>query len=72
MNEVDVMETSIMHLCIPDYEETEEDILIVPSECSLNAMSVLLNEKLDRGCTYHFPVYDINDEPSNDEIFHQN
>ena len=65
MNEEDVMETSIMHLCIPDYEKKEKDGLIVPSGCSLNAVSMLLNEKSDRECVYHFPVYDINDQPSN-------
>ena len=56
MNEEDVMETSIMHLCIPDYEQKEEDGLIVSSECSLNALSVLLNERVDRTSLYHFPV----------------
>ena len=65
MNEEDVMETSIMHLCIPDYKQKEKDGLIVPSECSLNALSVLLYEKSNRECAYHFPVFDINDEPSN-------
>ena len=64
MNEEDVMEASIMHLCIPDYEQ-EQDGLIIPSACSLNALSILLNEISDRKCTYHFPVYDINDQPSN-------
>ena len=39
--------------------------MIVPSECSLNALSILLNEKSDRECTYHFPVYDIHDQASN-------
>ena len=55
MNEEDVMETSIMHLCIPDYEGKEKCGLILPSECSYNALSVLLNEKSDRECPYHFP-----------------
>ena len=45
MNEEDVMETTIMHLCIPDYEEKEKDVLIVPSWCSFIALSILLNEK---------------------------
>ena len=56
-----------MHLCIPDYKEKEKkkDGLIIPSECSLNAVSVLLNEKSDRYSSYHFPVYDITVEPSN-------
>ena len=65
MNEEDVMETSIMHLCIPDYERKEKNGLIVPSECSRSALNVLLNEPSDRMRTYHFPVYDINDQPSN-------
>ena len=56
MNEEDVMETSIMHLCIPNYEQKEKDGLILPSKCSLNALSVLLNEELHGKCTYHFPV----------------
>ena len=29
MNEEDVMETSIMHLCLPDYEKKEKDTVIV-------------------------------------------
>ena len=66
MNEEDAMETSIMHLCIPDdYEEKRKPRMIIPSGCSYNALSILLNDKPDRECTYHFPVYDINDEPSN-------
>ena len=67
MNEEDVMETSVMHLCIPDYEKKkkEKDGVIVPSECSLNALSVLLNEISDWRCEYHFSVYDINEQPSN-------
>ena len=32
MNEEDVMETTIMHLCIPDYEQTEEERCIDSSE----------------------------------------
>ena len=45
MNEEDVMGASIMHLCIPDYiQNKEEDGLILPSWCSLNALSVMLNE----------------------------
>ena len=67
MNEEDVMETSIMHLCIPDYEQEQYGV-IVPSWCSYNAVSILLNEISDWGCAYHFPVYTINDEPSNDVI----
>ena len=39
--------------------------MIVPSECSLNALNVLLNRISKRVCTYHFPVYAINDQPSN-------
>ena len=65
MNEEDVMETSIMHLCIPDYETKEKEGVIAPSEWSLNALSVLLNEQSDTEYSYHFPVYDINDQPSN-------
>ena len=64
MNEEDVMEISIMHLCIPDYKEKKCG-LVVPSTCSCNALSVVLNHESDRECSYHFPVYDINDEPSN-------
>ena len=63
MNEEDVMEASIMHLCIPDYEKKEKDGLILPNVCSLNALSVLLNEESDRRFTYHFPVYDIQNKP---------
>ena len=62
MNEEDVLETSIMHLCIPDYEQKKKDGLIVPSGCSLNVMSILWNEK---SFTCHFPGYDIKDQPSN-------
>ena len=65
MNEEDVMETSIMHLCIPDYEKKEKDGVILPSECSLNAVSVLLNKESARWDAYHFRVYDINTQPSN-------
>ena len=54
-----------MHLCIPDYEKKKSDGLIVPSGCSCNALSVLLNEESDREYTYHFPVYDIDDQASN-------
>ena len=61
MNEEDVMETSIMHLCIPDYERKEKDGVIVPSGCSYHALSVLLNEKSYWRCAYHFPVSDINE-----------
>ena len=62
MNEEDVMEISIMHLCIPDYEEKEKNGLIVLSLSSVNALRILLNEK---SFTCHFPGYDINDQPSN-------
>ena len=65
MNEEDVMETSIMHLCIPDYKKKKKDREIVPSDCSLNALSVFLNEKSNREYTYHFPVYDITAHPPN-------
>ena len=65
MNEEDVIEISIMHLCIPDYEQKEKDGLIVPSLCSRSAVSVLLNEISDSRCTYHFPVHAINGEPPN-------
>ena len=54
MNEEDVMETSIMHLCIPDYRKKERTGVIIPSGCSYNALSILLNEKSDRECAYHF------------------
>ena len=64
MNEEDVMETCIMHLCIPDHWKKEKDGLIVPSECSSYAVSVLLNE-IALEYPFHFPVYDINAEPSN-------
>ena len=65
MNEEDLMETSIMYLCFPDYDKQEKDGLIVPSECSYDALSVLLNRVSDRDAPYHFAVYDINNEPSN-------
>ena len=63
--EENVMETSIMHLCIPDYEKKKKDGLIVTSECSYNALNILFNDMSDRECAYHFPVYDIHDEPYN-------
>ena len=63
MNEEDVMETSIMHLCIPDYES--ETGAIIPHYCSLNALCVCLNDESDRRCPYHFPVYQLNKEPTN-------
>ena len=37
MNEEDVMETSIMHLCIPDYKMKETDGMLVRSWCSKEA-----------------------------------
>ena len=64
MVEEDVMETSVIHLCIPD-EMPRKDILLVPTECSYNALSVLLNERIDTEFTYHFPVYDITCQPPN-------
>ena len=39
LNEEDVMETSIMHLCIPDYWKKEKNGVIIPSECSYNALT---------------------------------
>ena len=66
MNEEDVMETSIMHLCIPDdIQKKEEDGLILPSWCSYSALRILLNEKVQWRCAYHFSEYDVNDELSN-------
>ena len=65
MNEEDVMETSIMHICIPDYERKKTDGLKLPSGCSYYALSVLLNERSDTDSSYHFPVYDIIDQLSN-------
>ena len=62
MNEEDLMETSIMHLCIPT--QTQRKGLILPSECSSSALSMLLCVKSDRQFTYHFPVYDIHDQSS--------
>ena len=64
MNEEDVMETSIMHLCIPD-QTKKKNGLIIPSVCSFNALSVLLNERSDEKSPYHFPVFDINDQQLN-------
>ena len=65
MNEEDVMEISIMHLYIPYYTWEEGDRLILPSDCSLSALTILLNETVDTECPYHFPLYDINEQPSN-------
>ena len=73
MSEEDVMETCIMHLCIPDYKkkekEKEKDSLIVPSECSLDALSIFLNEESSRNLPYHFPVYDLTRQPTNFLVF---
>ena len=66
ITEEDVMETCVMHLCIPDYTKKENEGLIVPSESSLRALNVLLNtRRSDDHAAYHFPVYDMNDVPSN-------
>ena len=54
MNEEDVMETCIMHLCVPDQKDMEYG-LVVQSECSYNALTVSLNGISDRKCNYHFP-----------------
>ena len=60
MNEEDVMETSIMHLCIPDYERKNSNQWIVPSVCSSTALSILLLTNPNKHCPYHFPIYDRN------------
>ena len=69
LNEEDMLETSILHLCIPDYKGKVRDGLLVPSECSSDALTVLLNNSSDRDSsdgdhTSHFPVYDITAQPS--------
>ena len=61
MSEEDVMETSIMHLCIPDYERKEKDGVMVPSGCSYYALSVLLNEKSDWNTTHRLLAVSYND-----------
>ena len=81
MEEEDVMETSIMHLCIPDYRlkpslgmdvrsrlfrHHVDSGLIVPSICSRNALSIVFPGMSDTWqYIYHFPAFDINEEPSN-------
>ena len=64
MVEEDMMETSTMYLCIPAQESKKTDRVIVPSDSSYNSLSIVLNEQSNRDRTYHFPVYDINDQPS--------
>ena len=62
MTEEDAVETSIMHLCIPDHKRN--DVFILPSECSSTAMEIVFNEKSAPGNEHHFPVYDIDAHPS--------
>ena len=38
---------------------------MVPSERSYNALNVFWNGISDTECSYHFPVNDINTQPSN-------
>ena len=64
MNEEDLIEISIMNLFIPNYEGKEEDGLILPSECSFNAMTVVFNERSDWRCTYHgVSNFDVRKKP---------
>ena len=64
MSEEDVMETCIMHLYIA--EEKKKEKLIVPSECSLHALSTLFcEESQTQHSGHHFPVYDANREAPN-------
>ena len=67
MNEEDVMETSVMHLCIPDTEK-EMYGTIFPSNCSYNALRVLLMDGDNRFLAYHFPVYEVNEQSRNGVI----
>ena len=50
------METALMHLCVPDPKKMMNDNLIVPSECSCNALEIQQNAKHRRNCAYHFPI----------------
>ena len=68
MEEEAVMEISVMHLCMPDYERKEKYGLIVPTECSYEALSIFLTDLSDTESTHHFTVYDINYERSNTVI----
>ena len=54
MTEEDVMETSIMHLCIPDPVKKEVYGILYPSECSYDALTVLLNQFLYKRIPCHF------------------
>ena len=60
LGEEDVMEVSIMHLCIPDYErkKKEEGGVIVPSECSYNALTLCLNDTPNKDSPYQLSGYD--------------
>ena len=63
MEEEDVMEVAVMHLCIPN--RYTWDGLIVPTDCSYTALSIFLNENAKRLTLYHFPAYNIKNQPSN-------
>ena len=65
MSEEDVMETSVMHLCIPDYKKKEKWGYITPDFPTYYALTILLNEVVNLSCMYHFPVYDLSREFSN-------
>ena len=58
MNEEDVMETPVMHLCIPDYKKKAKDKITLPGTCSYTALRILLMEEVDRELTYHFSVHE--------------
>ena len=65
MEEEDVVEVAVMHLSIPAYTKKEKDELTLPSVCSYDALVILHNKISQREYSYHFPVYDINTQPSN-------
>ena len=59
LEEEDVMEVSIMHLCIPDYDNKKWHGTILPSECSYtNALTICLNDTPNKDSPYQFSVYD--------------
>ena len=64
MNEEDVMEVFIMHLCIPNTKGVTFGT-VVPSRCSVHSLRVLLNEKVDTNNPHHFPIYDLTHTPIN-------
>ena len=62
MNEEDVMEASIMHLCIPSIQDNG---CIIPSEWSWTALGIVMNEELNKENAYHFPLFDLSKQPEN-------